>query len=45
MVIVRQEESNLLKYNVAGDCLAIKLEGDMKSWTKYFERIQFWSKI
>ena len=28
MVIARQKESNLLKYNVAGDCLAIKLEGD-----------------
>ena len=25
MVIARQRESNLLKYNVAGDCLAIKL--------------------
>ena len=36
MVIARQKESNLLKYNVAGDCLAIKLEGDLKSWTKYF---------
>ena len=45
MVIVRQKESNLLKYNVASDCLAIKLEGDLKSWTKYFEQIQFWSEI
>ena len=45
MVIVRQTESNLLKYNVAGDCLAIKLEGDPKSWTTYFEQIQFWSEI
>ena len=45
MVIVRQRESNLLKYNVVGDCLAIKLEGDLKSWTKYFEQIQFWSEI
>ena len=44
MVIVMQKESNLLKYNVAGDCLAIKLEGDLKSWTKYFEQIQFWSE-
>ena len=41
MVIARQKESNLLKYNVAGDCLAIKLEGDLKSWTKYFEQIHF----
>ena len=38
MVIARQKESSLLKYNVAGDCLAIKLEGDLKSWTKYFEQ-------
>ena len=45
MVIVRQKESNLLKYNVAADCLAIKLEGDLKSWTTYFEQIQFWSEI
>ena len=30
MVIARQKESNLLKYNVAGDCLAIKLEGEDK---------------
>ena len=45
MVIVRQKESNLLKNNVVGDCLAIKLEGDLKSWTKYFERIRFWSEI
>ena len=45
MVIARQKESNLLKYNVAGDCLAIKLEGDLKSWTKYFEQIQFWGEI
>ena len=36
MVIARQKESNLLKYNVAGDCLAIKLEG---------EQIQFWGEI
>ena len=41
MVIARQKESSLLKYNVAGGCLAIKLEGDLKSWTKYFEQIQF----
>ena len=45
MVIARQKESNLLKYNVAGDCLAIKLEGDLKSRTKYFEQIQFWGEI
>ena len=45
MVIAGQKGSNLLKYNVAGDCLAIKLEGDLKSWTKYFEQIQFWGKI
>ena len=45
MVIARQKESNLLKYNVAGHCLAIKLEGDLKSWTKYFEQIQFWGEI
>ena len=45
MVIARQKESNLLKYNVAGDCLAIKLEIDLKSWTKYFEQIQFWGEI
>ena len=45
MAIVRQEESNLLKYNVACDCFATKLEGDLKSWTKYFEQIQFWSEI
>ena len=45
MVIARQKESNLLKYNVAGDCLAIKLEGDLKSWTKYFKQVQFWSEI
>ena len=44
MVIARQNESNLLKYNVAGDCLAIKLEGDRKSWTKYFEQNQFWGE-
>ena len=37
-----QKESNLLKYNVAGDCLPITLEGDL---TKYFEQIQFWSEI
>ena len=40
-----QKESNLLKYNVAGDCLTMKLQGDLKSWTKYFEQIQFWSEI
>ena len=45
MVIARQKESNLSKYKVAGDCLAIKLEGDLKSWTKYFEQIQFWGEI
>ena len=45
MVIARQKESNLLKYNVADDCLAIKLEGDLKSWTKYFEQIQFGVKF
>ena len=45
MVIARQKESSLLKYNVAGDCLAIKLEGDLKSWTKYCEQIQFWGEI
>ena len=45
MVIARQKESNLVKYNAAGDCLAIKLEGDLKSWTKYFEQIQFWDEI
>ena len=45
MIIARQRESNLLKYNVASDCLAIKLEGDLKSWTKYFEQIQFWGEI
>ena len=45
MVINRQKESNLLKYNVTGDCLAIKLEDDLQSWTKYFEQIQFWSGI
>ena len=45
MVIDRNEESNLLKFNVTGDCLAIKLEGDLQSWTKYFEQIQFWSEI
>ena len=45
MVIARQKESNLLKYNADGDCLAIKLEGDLKSWTKYFEQIQFWVEI
>ena len=50
MVIVRQKESNLLKYNGAGlnfwePCLAIKKEGDLQSWTKYFEQIQFWSEI
>ena len=45
MVFVRQKESNVLKYNVDGDCLAINLEGDLKSWTKYFEQIQFWSEI
>ena len=27
-----------------GDCLAIKLEGDLKSWTKYFGQIQFWGE-
>ena len=44
MVIAKQKESNLLKYNVAGDGLAIKLEGDLKSCrTKYFEQVQFWS--
>ena len=45
MVIVRQKESNLLEYNVAGDCLATKLESDLKSWTKYLEQIQLWSEI
>ena len=45
MPIARQKESNLLKYNVAGDCLAIKLEGVLKSWTKYFEQIQFGGEI
>ena len=45
MVIARQKESNLLKYNAAGDCLAIKLKGDLKSSTKYFEQIQFWVEI
>ena len=45
MVIARQKESNLLKYHVAGDCLAINLEGDLRSWTKYFEQIQFWGGI
>ena len=45
MVIARQKESSLLKYNVAGDSLAIKLEDDLKSWTKYFEQIQFWGEI
>ena len=45
MAIVRQKESNLLKYNVSGDCLAIKLEGDLKFWTTYFEQIKFWSEI
>ena len=45
MVIAGQKESNLFKYNVAGDCLAIKLEGNLKSWTKYFEQVQFWSEI
>ena len=45
MVIAGQKESNLLKYNVAGDCLAIKLEGDLKCWTKYFEQIQFWGEM
>ena len=43
MAIVRQKESNLLKYNVAGDYLAIKHDGDLKSWTKYFEQVQFWN--
>ena len=27
------------------DCLAIKLEGDLKSWTKYFEKIHFCGEI
>ena len=47
MVIARQKESNLLKYNVAGDCLAIKLEGDLQIYiyTKYFEQLQFWGEI
>ena len=41
----RKKVINMLKYNVAGDCLAIKLEGDLKSWTKYFEQVQIWSEI
>ena len=45
MVIDRKEESNLLKFNFTGDCLAIKVEGDLQSWTKYFEQIQFWGEI
>ena len=45
MVIDRQKESNLLKCNVADDSLAIKMEGDLRSWTKYFEQIQFWSEV
>ena len=45
MVIDRNEESNLLKFSVTGECLAIKLEGDLHSWTKYFEQIQFWSEL
>ena len=44
-VIDRQKESNLLKYNVTCDCLAIKLESDLQSWRKYFEQIQFWSEV
>ena len=45
MVTARQKESNLLKYNVAGKFLVIKLEGYLKYWTKYFEQIQFWGEI
>ena len=41
----RKKVINILKYNAAADCLAIKLEGDLKSWTKYFEQVQFWSEI
>ena len=44
MVIDRNKESSLLTFNVTGDCLAIKLEGDLQSWTKYFEQIQLWSE-
>ena len=36
MVIARQKESNLLKYNVAGDCLAIELEGLSEILDKIF---------
>ena len=43
--MVDRKKGNLLKYNVTGDCLAIKLEGDLLSWRKYFEQIQFWSEI
>ena len=41
-LLLGRKESNLLKYNDAGDCLAIKLEGDLKSLTKYVEQIRFW---
>ena len=41
----RRKVINMLKNNVAGDCLAINLEGDPKSWTKYFEQVQSWSEI
>ena len=44
-LLLDRKKLSLLKYNVAGDCLAIKLEGDLKSWTKYFEQIQFWGEI
>ena len=43
-MVIDMYESNLLKYNVTGDCLTIKLEGNLQSWTKYFEHIQFWSE-
>ena len=45
MVIARQKESNLLKYNVAGDCLAIKLEGDLNLEQNILNKFNFGVKF
>ena len=41
----RKKVINMLKYDVAGDCLAIKLEGDLKFGQNISEQIQFWNEI
>ena len=34
-----------MKQDITGDCLVIKLEGDLQSWIKYVEKIRFWNEI